>query len=466
MSPYLAVLMNKLGAVLRCPTADKREIYMHAISTLFRRTTVALGAIAAMTVIGPATAQTMSITLQGATTNTCTYSTMSVTPSGGLTVNCNNSTSPGTFSLTIPTSLAISSTSTSGQVRVTRGGGSAGAAEVGYTLSGTNGCTSAASSVSFNDAEAGFKTITITTGDAPGTCAVHLETPTVGAISGTNPRTIQVVDPNADVTFDFADVNPVSASVGAGAVAVTVNRGGGTANAWTVPVSLSPSVGSLSTPSINFPAGSSSAQFNYLPPSTTPSSPALPATLTLTLGTPTGGASGQAASILDGTHTLQLNGPAVGCPLPETNATSIANAYRAGTTLRMPSGQIQTFILPTPHDGKATASFRMSSGTSTFPVYPYQVEVHINKCKGLVQATTGDTCYGIFKTKTGTWFKNWYTKTISTDPLYDTVAEIRARGGCYAPPAEGPWYVNIKYTYAGCQAEGGGNCGWNYQWWD
>jgi len=436
---------------------------MQAFTTLLRRTAVALGAIAATTVIGQATAQ--SITLSGATGNTCTYSAMTVNPSGNFTVTCTSSSSPGVFSLTAPTSLAISSTSTSGQVRINRSGGSTGAAEVGFTLSGTNNCTSADSSVSFADGDLAFKTITINTGGSPGTCIVRMESPSVGSLTGTNPRTIQVVDPNADVTFEFSDSNPLSASVGGGAVPITVLRGGGTANSWTVPISLAPSVGTLSAASLTFGAGSSSAQVSYTPPATTPSSPALPVNLTLTLGTPTGGASGQNATLGDATHTFTLNGPAVGCPVPETSASTIEAAFASGTTLLLPSGVVKTFVLPSPKFGKTSGEFWMSAGTSTFPVgTPYFFEVHINKCKGLVQKpATADLCYGTYSTKTGTWSRKWYTALIPGNTSYDTIADIKLRG-CWAPPSEGPWYVNIRYTYPSCDPKIGAMCGWNYQW--
>ena len=79
-----------------------------------------------------------------------------------------------------------------------------------------------------------------------------------------------------------------------------------------------------------------------------------------------------------------------------------------------------------------------------------------------MQETPGDSCYGRFATSTGIYSKVWFTQTLSGNALYDTVAKIQARGHCYAPPAEGPWYVNLRYVYAGCNIAG--QCGWNYQW--
>ncbi len=152
----------------------------------------------------------------------------------------------------------------------------------------------------------------------------------------------------------------------------------------------------------------------------------------------------------------------VGCPAPESVATSIESAFGSGTTLRMPSGTIATFVLPSPILNHATGKFLMSAGTSTWPVAPYHVEVHINRCKGLVQEIAGDTCYDKFSTKTGTWSKVWFPDVLPDNPSYDTVEEIEEKGHCHAPAAAGPWYVNIRYTYAGCDL--GDTCGWNFQW--
>jgi hypothetical protein len=148
-------------------------------------------------------------------------------------------------------------------------------------------------------------------------------------------------------------------------------------------------------------------------------------------------------------------------------------AFGSGTALIMPSGQIRTFVLPETNPASTPANqplspggtFWMSAGTSTFPIgLPYNFEVHINKCKGLVQKpATTDLCYGTYSTKTGTWSRKWYNQLVPGNQYLDTIAEVKARG-CWAPKSEGPWYVNIRYTYPACEAKIGGVCGWNYQW--
>lgn len=447
---------------------------MNAVQTLIRRTAAALGTIAALTVPGLATAQV--VTLTGASGSSCTYTQMTVLPNGNVAVTCNTVASPGVFTLTAPTSLSTSSQSTASQVRINRAGGSAGDVTIGFSLSGTSGCTSATPTpVTFADGDLLAKSILVDTNSTPGACVVALLAPSAGTLGLPSSKTISVVDPDSPVAFAFA-ASSSGASVGSSVVQVVVTRTGGTNNAWTVPVTMSGSLtlggamitgaGSVSpsTLVLSFPANSSQAVLTFTPPPVTPGSPVLPASVQFALGTPASltAPAGQTGTSGAGTHTLTLNGPAVGCPVPETVANSALSAYANGTTLRMPSGAIQTYALPAPTVGKSTGTWRISAGTSSYPIAPYHFEVHINKCKGLVDGSAGGSCYGKFSTKTGIYSKNWFTKTVAAP--YDTAAKIQAAGYCYAPPADGPWYVNIRYTYAGCEIAG--NCGWNYQWYN
>src|SRR5690242_18276844 len=105
---------------------------MKFTTTLIRRTVVSLSAIAALTITGYAASQTaQTVQLVGSTTNNCVYSTMTVSPNGGVLVQCGGSTSsPGTFTVTGPTSLALNATTSGTTVKVTRTGGSSGASDV------------------------------------------------------------------------------------------------------------------------------------------------------------------------------------------------------------------------------------------------------------------------------------------------------------------------------------------------
>lgn len=443
---------------------------MFAIQTLIRRTAAALGAIAALTASGLATAQV--VTLTGASGSSCTYSQMTVLPNGNVAVTCNSVASPGTFTLTAPTSISTNSQTTASQVRVNRANGSTGEVTIGFSVpASASNCTSATPTpITFADGDITAKAILIDTAATTGSCVVTLLAPSAGTLGSPSSRTMTVVDPDADVSFAFATTSS-SAAIGGSNVQIVVNRSGGTNNAWTVPVTLSGGLtasGSLiagtgtTTPAgspvlLQFPENSASATLTFDPAGATPASPTLPSSLVLTLGTPTSSTAPPAQTgSASGSHTLTLNGPAVGCPVPETTANNLGGGGYTNLT-RLSSGTVHTFTLPTPTLNKKTGIFKLSETSVTWPIAPWNYEIHINKCKGLVQAATGDGCYASSANKT-LFNKVWFTAFTTGFP---TKTKMDLYGYCYAPPSEGPWYINIRYNYASCTTA---PCGWHAQW--
>ncbi len=435
---------------------------MIAFQTLIRRTAAVLGAIAAVTATGLATAQ--SVTLSGTSGNSCTYSQMTVNPSGNVTVACAGSTT-ATFTLTAPTSLAQNVT-TGSEIRVNRSGSST--SDVAVDVNVTGNCSSATSSLNFPAGTLASQNVVVTTGTAtsPVTkCNVSIAPGTGGTAGIPASVGVDVVNPDADVTFAFEASSSV-ATVGPGFMTVAIKRGGGTNGTWNVPVTLSgtlatggtPLAGTLSALSVTFAPNESRKTLIYTPPAATPATPSLPATMVFSFGTPTGGVPGQGGSPSGNyaTHTLTLNGPAIGCPVPETAANDLGGGGKTNLT-RLPSGTVYTFTLPALTLGKISGIFKLSETTVTFPLAPWNYEIHINKCKGLVQATPGSGCYASSANKT-LFNKVWF---IQFTGAYNTAAKLDASGYCYAPPSEGPWYVNIRYNYAGCSTA---PCGWHAQW--
>jgi len=439
-----------------------------SITNFLRRTAVALGAIAAMTVTGAA-AQVM--TLSGTSANTCAFTTMSVAPNGNITVQCGGSTAPGTFTLTAPATLSTGITTTT-QIKVNRASGSAGAATVDYSVGGTNNCTTGGTNVSFGDGDATAKSIIITTGATAGQCTVTLSNPSVGTLGTIYTKTINVVDPNADVVIGFAAPTSVE-TVGGGTHQIVVTREGGSANDYTVPFTLSgglTSSGNMRTDTgtvipatkiLSFPAGSTQAVITYTAPSISPTSVSVPQDLTILLGAATPASTGAQNATVDpaaNRHDMTLNGPPAGCPTP----TVVKDFGGAGTwtLLNLPNNGIATYNMPVPQLGRSNLKVSLSETTTTFPVSPWNYEIHVNKCKGLVQPTSGDKCYAISGNKT--LFEMTVFTKLGVTTGYDTVAEIKSKA-CYAPATDGPYYINIRYKYAGCTAVGG-ICGWHAKW--
>ncbi|HET6266057.1 MAG TPA: hypothetical protein VFD95_14435, partial [Usitatibacter sp.] len=118
----------------------------------------------------------------------------------------------------------------------------------------------------------------------------------------------------------------------------------------------------------------------------------------------------------------------------------------------------------TDRTGKVLSSlkFTLSQTTTSFPIAPWNYEIHVNKCKGLVQASSTDKCYAVSQNPT-IFEKVIFTKTTTSGP-YATPAGITGAGYCYAPKSDGPYYINIRYTYSKCSPTVGPVCGWMAQW--
>jgi hypothetical protein len=451
------------------------------LSKLLRRTTAAaLCAIAALTVPGVATAQTVTLS----TGQSCVYSAMTVNPSGNVTVQCGASTAPGTFSLVAPGSLSTSSSSTASQVYVTRTSGSAGAVDIDFSISTPTVCSSATTSpIAFAAGDTTAKPIIVDTSAAGGTCSIQISTATTGATIGTGIRNVSVVDPAADVTFAFAAAS-TSTSVTGGQTVITVNRGGGTGGAWTVPITISGGLtlngsmiagaGSLSTLVLTFPANSSSASVTYTAPSVTPTIPGgLPSSVTLLLGTPVATApvlSGQNGTVVlsANTHTVNLGPPPVaGCGTPSATDPTL-NIGDTGT-LQLANGTVFAYVLPLPVNvlngrTRVNSGYYVASETTNSADHDFSVEVQISKCKGVITVPTGgNTCYKIGTLKAQP-IQSFYWITTLTAAVPSPAAVV-AKGACYTPPSEGPWYLNVRYNYAPGLCTG--SCGWKqtYQLW-
>ena len=457
---------------------------MIALQTLLRRTAAALSAIVALTATGYATAQTPKVLLKnsaGVVTGQCDdYETMAVTPSGGISITCTTaSSSAGRFTLVAPSNLPVNFT-TSTEVQVTRTLGTDGDVAVAFLVTGGSGCSAITNSpLTFPAGSSTSIPIVVnTTLTGTGACTVAI-TPSAGSPSG-SPRTITVVDPDAAVTFAFASTALSSASVGGSPETLTVTRSGGTANTWRVPYTLEGTLApsgtlltgtlnsSISGGSLNFASGSSSATLIYSPPPSTPGSVSLPLTLGIRLGTPvnvTSSSSPQLGTVSGAnphSNAIRLSGPVAGCPAPETAADSL-NTSGFLTLLRQADGVIKTYVLPTPAVGKSSGMFGLYDNPYSNPLtlVGFSTEIHINKCKGLVQETS-NACYTRTTTTRGAQ-RIWVTRLIEGGK-YSTQEQLATAKLCYAPTSEGPWYINVRYnTPGGC---GGGSCGWHATWYN
>jgi len=422
---------------------------MKFTTTLIRRTVVSLSAIAALIVTGYAASQSVELRTNGSLTASCTYSSMTVSPNGGVVVACGTSstTGPGTFTITGPTSLATSTTTAGTTVKVSRSGGSTGAVDVSFTATGA--CTSpTVSPLSFADGDSVAKPIVVAADAAPGVCQIGI-TPNAGTTGGTGILSIQVVDPNADVTFAMSNSN-VAAQINGGAATITATRTGGTNGTWSVPVTLSGGLaptgtlpgtsGTVSGLSFNFAANSSSAIITYTPPAVMPAASDLTFTLQTpaAVGTPIAGQNGLLGTVK--TTLLTLSGAAVGCP---AYAGSINNLGAAGTINHMSGSSPYTVVysLPVSKTGVGVIGIYSNSNSPTFG--PAKTEVKISKCPGDF-TDQADGCYQsntvLINQQMSSQWANAYN---STAPNAATFVKLKR---CLTQGA-GPWYINVRTQF-------------------
>ncbi len=141
------------------------------------------------------------------------------------------------------------------------------------------------------------------------------------------------------------------------------------------------------------------------------------------------------------------------CPPPV--AGSIEGTLAWGDVLqhRMASGVVASFPIVTPPDGKAAIVFTQGQQPST----PAGVttELSISRCRGVIEPASSP-CYQ------NTTFVNNNQIVAYTKPVngWGDQATLGAQG-CWAPETQGPFYVNVRWTYATCPFA---SCGFSLQW--
>jgi hypothetical protein len=170
-----------------------------SLKNLLRRT-AAIGVIVAPFLFS-APASALTVILNNATGNSCTYTGMTVDPAGNVAVACQSSggtPGPGIFTLSAGTAMAAPTApaTSTWPVTVLRSGGTAGAASVSYAFAGT-ACTAASGTLDatqFPDtgttgSQSASVSATIT---GAGSCTITLSAATTATISGSGTATVTV----------------------------------------------------------------------------------------------------------------------------------------------------------------------------------------------------------------------------------------------------------------------------------
>ena len=383
----------------------------------------------------------LTVTLSGATGNTCTYTNIAVAPGGDVTVTCSGGAA-------VPGTLAFSSANYSVEAgasvnaAITRTGGSSGT--VGATVTASGACTVPNGAVSMG-AGVTSATVAVTGGGTPGSCTLTLGSATGGAdIGGQSSATVTVNAPNPG-TIEFSAAS-YSFTTGSNGNIVLVNRVGGTSGAASATVSLSGAGCSL--------AAGSSAPVSWTAGSNTPAQVQVNAggsagACMLTVGGFVGAAAGTTLST-----TVNVVAPAAGsCP----NNAMEGNFGGEGQWQQplLSSGQIFSVPLVTPLPAGVLGGVVTMSQTAITPS-PVTIEVAISQTRcdfdygrnNQIRYGTLTPCYQTTTNSSGLDIR-WHTE-VATHYAY-----------CHTPPATGPWYFNIRLTYPSCVW---GQCGLSVQW--
>lgn len=149
------------------------------------------------------------------------------------------------------------------------------------------------------------------------------------------------------------------------------------------------------------------------------------------------------------------------CPPPPAGLPefSLPDGYGHPIAVRLASGQVGTMPLPLIPDDHASdqLSFGESAGGANTPS-PVTVEISVSRCRGVIDDDTANFCN--LRSMNGS-----YNSLVYVGRPYmtlDDAMSVNARGYCWAPSSEGPWFVNMRWTYTEC-AFGASTCGFMVQ---
>lgn len=145
--------------------------------------------------------------------------------------------------------------------------------------------------------------------------------------------------------------------------------------------------------------------------------------------------------------------PTAGCPAP--GDVYQGSIIRAGAEkIFMTSGRVYSSLLPRTTTGHRSGEVKLGETPDSAQVLQ-SIELSISKCKGFID-TSGGTCY--LKSRQGSWNTMVWLET-SIPGVSD--ADARTYNLCFAKPAEGTWYFNMRYNYTECWS---GTCAYVLQW--
>ena len=289
-------------------------------------------------------------------------------------------------------------------------------------------------------------------------------------VSCSPPTTTTNTTPGAAGQFAFVNATGTTASIG-GNYQFPVSRVNGTTGSVSIVYTVAGAGCTNGVGTLTFPDGSTAqnAQIWALTANST---------CTITLGTPTttatvssaptlGTPSTMTISVAPSTTTTGPTGPTTPppatCPTGYTTPANMLNMNLGGIgnpLLAMAkSNQVISIPLPAVQPGFSTGqiAFGESAGGAYTP-QPVTLQISISQCPGLIDTDTTNRC-NLTSTNGNYNSLTWFAQAYS---IIKDATSANARGYCWAPAAQGQWYLNAQWAYTQC-AFGAQTCGFAIQ---
>lgn len=124
---------------------------------------------------------------------------------------------------------------------------------------------------------------------------------------------------------------------------------------------------------------------------------------------------------------------------------------------RAQSGQVMAFQVPAPLESFRSAVAITQGQQPAVPSGKVITEFQVSKCPGVIDPTPGRCS---FRNDSGFVNNNGFEIYTKPLPQFGWIDQ-NTIPGCFAPASQGPWYLNVRWTYEFCAW---GACGFSLQW--
>lgn len=156
-------------------------------------------------------------------------------------------------------------------------------------------------------------------------------------------------------------------------------------------------------------------------------------------------------------------GSAAGCPTgfvaPSDLQTSVFPAIGNPSLVSGHSNQITSLQLPTTQVPSVSGAFSLTEATAVYTPSPVTINISISKCKGFIDTSDYTNRCNLTSQNGSYTSMSWFSGPSIAAGVTDA-ATANAHGSCWAPASDGPYWVNMRWSYSSC-ASGVVSCGFS-----